>query len=221
MTGAPTGDRLLIFAREPIAGQVKTRLIPALGPVDAARLYRRMLDDTLAIAAEMPGIRSEVWIDGQAAASSIVASARILGIGHAEQRGPDLGRRMYNALRQALDLAVRAVLIGTDCPMIDRDYLEAAFAALSDRDIVIGPAADGGYVLIGARRVDPWLFDGLPWGSDRVLAQTRDRLHDLGWSWSELATLIDVDRPGDLAHFPQLAAHAHHSAGDDPQRDGG
>jgi glycosyltransferase A (GT-A) superfamily protein (DUF2064 family) len=113
---------------------------------------------------------------------------------------------MATALDSALERADRAVLIGTDCPGYHGAYLSAALDALTDHDAVLGPAADGGYVLIGLRRPAAALFAGMPWGTDAVLAGTRSALASLGWSWVELPTLSDLDRPEDLAQVPDLLA---------------
>jgi rSAM/selenodomain-associated transferase 1 len=115
------------------------------------------------------------------------------------QAGKDLGTRMHFALEKTLLHCRTAIIMGTDCPAINATYLQAALHELNTgKDIVLGPSEDGGYVLIGARRIDPAIFNGVSWGESRVLAQTRSALRALGWSWSELHTLWDVDRPGDL-----------------------
>lgn len=106
---------------------------------------------------------------------------------------------MNHALDQTLQLAEFTVLIGTDCPAMDCDYLESACAALvAGCDAVLGPAEDGGYVLTGLRRCHSHLFEDIPWGTSDVLAQTRQRLDDLGWTRRELTTQWDVDHPRDL-----------------------
>ena len=106
---------------------------------------------------------------------------------------------MHYAMEQALSHAQTAVIIGTDCPVMDANYLKAAFHALDNgNDVVLGPAEDGGYVLFGARRLDSSLFRSIRWGSDSVLSNTRSALQELGWAWSELDTLWDIDRPEDL-----------------------
>jgi rSAM/selenodomain-associated transferase 1 len=197
--------RLLVFARAPQPGRVKTRLIPALGAAGATAVYRQLLQRTLAHAAALPGIVTELWWDGAAAGA---APGRCAGLAERQQQGRDLGARMAHALEQALRRAPAAVLIGSDCPDCDADYLQAAFAALRDHDAVLGPALDGGYVLIGLKRHAPQLFSAMPWGTDRVLDQTRARLRALGWRWHELAVRRDVDRPEDLAHYPYLLAAA-------------
>lgn len=111
---------------------------------------------------------------------------------------------MCRALSGALEGASRAVLIGTDCPGLSAALLEEALEALNHRDAVLGPALDGGYVLIGLRIAAPTLFQGIPWGTDQVLEMSRVRLRALGWCWHELEPLRDLDRPNDLLYFPEL-----------------
>ena len=124
------------------------------------------------------------------------------------QQGGDLGARMYAALSNALQRHRSAVLIGSDCPEFDPGYLEAAFAALEQQDAVLGPAVDGGYLLIGLRAAPALLFEDIAWGTPQVLQITRDRLRQLGWRWAELPPRHDIDEPGDLQRFPRLAAIA-------------
>lgn len=110
---------------------------------------------------------------------------------------------MHHALKSALSGHTSALIIGSDCPAIDIEYLRQAAANLTSGDdpVVLGPARDGGYVLIGATRLDPLIFHAVPWGSGQVLEVTRARLRELGWSWSELVPMEDVDRPQDLARL--------------------
>lgn len=125
------------------------------------------------------------------------------------QQGADLGSRMATALSTTLATAretapgdSHALLIGSDCPGFDAAYLEAGFAALQTHDVVIGPATDGGYVLLGLARFDPALFADVPWSTGAVLETTRARIRSLGWRWCELAPLPDIDEPADLVHLP-------------------
>lgn len=199
-----TDRRVLVFARPPRPGRVKTRLIPALGAAGAANLYRQLLQNTLAEAVKLPEVPAELWCaadDGDPAGECEELAARY-GMRLRRQHGPDLGARMQHALADALGTARRSVLIGSDCPEIGSDYLARAFAALERHEAVLGPAVDGGYVLIGLRQVDPRLFSGIPWGTERVLDLTRSRLRELDWRWAELPTLRDLDRPRDLRDCP-------------------
>lgn len=196
--------RLLVFARAPVPGLVKTRLIPALGAAGAAALHGRLLERTLATAcAAAPG-RVELWCTPDTGAPAFAAAAEHWGVTLQRQPPGDLGARMHAALAAALDRGTRALLIGCDCPALTAADLEQAFAALDADDVVLGPAADGGYVLVGARRLSPLLFTGIDWGGPRVLRQTRARLVALGWRWHELRTLWDVDRPEDLARLAEV-----------------
>lgn len=200
--------RLLVFARNPVAGRVKTRLVPVLGAEAATALYREMLRRTLETVAQLGGVRAELWLDGAATDRELQHLVRYHGLTLKLQQGPDLGARMAKALAEATGSGCRAVLIGSDCPEYDAAYLEAAFSALADHDVVIGPAADGGYVLIGATRPQPALFQDIAWGTAGVLEATRQRLRRLGLRWHDLPTLHDLDEPADLARFPTLAALA-------------
>jgi uncharacterized protein len=198
---------LLLFAREPVPGQVKTRLIPALGAEGAARLYQSLLEMALAAAAAVPGVHRELWCSGAPPTGGVCAELALSrGMELHHQPAGDLGTRMAGALTRALQGADRAVLIGSDCPGYHAGYLSAALDALIHHDAVLGPAADGGYVLIGLRRYAPGLFAKMTWGTGRVLAQTRAVLDRLSWTWAELPTLTDLDRPEDLAQFPALMA---------------
>ena len=123
------------------------------------------------------------------------------------QQGSDLGERMHNALEAALLHGEFALLIGTDCPALTVDYLDRACRALLDgADVVLGPAEDGGYVLIGLRHCHRELFTDIPWSTDRVLDITRERLATQGCRAVELDTLWDLDRPEDLLRWRRGSA---------------
>jgi hypothetical protein len=194
--------RLLVFGREPRAGRVKTRLIPALGAAGAAALYTRMLSDTVAKASGIDNADVELWCDfSDTQPQFCTALAKKYGIALHRQRGGDLGERMWRALSAASPPGVRpTLLIGSDCCGITRNYLLEAFEALAAHDGVIGPAMDGGYVLIGLNRPARRLFEAIPWSSDAVLGRTRLRFEELSWSHIELPVLRDIDEPSDLLH---------------------
>jgi rSAM/selenodomain-associated transferase 1 len=193
--------RILIFAKSPVPGQVKTRLIPALGSEGAAALQRRLVARTLAMAmgADLCPVHCWYWPDLD---DRVFAPWR-LGSGISFHRQPegDLGARMGEAAARALTRCSRVVLIGTDCPLLDARVLAQALELLDGREAALGPAEDGGYVLLGLRRVEPQLFQGIDWGTDRVLEQTRARFKALDWHWAELSALWDLDRPADLARL--------------------
>ena len=199
---------VMIFARAPIPGAVKTRLIPALGAAGAAQLAVHMLRHALQISADAR--LGPVQLHGAPDAEHPVlrAAAARVGATCLAQAPGDLGERMRIALAAALQLTPRALLYGTDCPALDAAVLREADTALAaGADCVLVPTADGGFALIGFRRealaaIDA-VFDGIGWGSSTVMSSTRDRLLRAGLRWSELATLVDIDEPADLEHVPK------------------
>jgi hypothetical protein len=197
---ASRAERLIVFTRYPEAGTTKTRLIPALGAQGAADLQRDMTERTVAEArrlAESRRVALEVRFEGGSAgqmAAWLGDDLRCL-----PQGTGDLGDRMERAVRQTLDRgARRAVIVGTDCPDLTADTLADAFDALADHDLVLGPAADGGYYLIGLRQDAPALFEDIPWGTSEVLRRTLSQADELGLRVQLLDELADVDRPDDL-----------------------
>ncbi len=201
---------LQIFAKSPMPGAVKTRLARAIGDDEAAALYVRLVDQTLAtaVAARAAGLvdRVELWCAPDVDAPGFIAWRDRYGVELRSQSGDDLGSRMRNALSAAVTQRSRAILVGTDCPALDLTYLALAVAALDDNDAVFGPVEDGGYVLVGlARPVDA--FSGIPWSTADVMAATRARLATQRATWHELPVLWDVDRPADLARWEALDAH--------------
>jgi len=195
--------RIVILARAPVAGACKTRLIPALGAVGAAALAQRMLVHTLdaALAAgtgrvtlcTTPDPDDLVW-------RTLPLPPRIDLLG----QGPgDLGERLARAAQTGLCGDANGVLlIGTDCPELDAALLRTAAGALSTHDAVLLPVADGGYALLGLRRFDASLFEGIAWSTPAVAEQTFARLDALGWSLACLPTAYDIDTPDDLRHLP-------------------
>jgi rSAM/selenodomain-associated transferase 1 len=191
---------VIVFAKAPRPGAVKTRLIPALGAAGAARLHERLVDRTLAVAAAS-GV-GPVELCGDFTDDPILAAcAAAHGATLAEQGAGDLGARMQRAFARTLARAPGAILVGSDCPVLTPVHLRDAGQALAGGDAAIGPAEDGGYVLIGLARVHPSLFEGIAWGGPKVLAQTRARIAALGWRAAELDPLWDVDRPEDLVRL--------------------
>lgn len=197
--------QLIVMAKAPVAGFAKTRLMPSLGAEGAARLAQRMLDQTMAQARAAGLGEIELCCTPDTAHPAFAAQARRGGVRLSTQGDGDLGARMQRAFVRGLASAPRVIVIGTDAPALDAAYLQAASAALSSSDAVIGPAADGGYALIGLRRQGrewPRLFEHMPWSTVRVLALTRERLAAGGLRHSELPTLIDIDEVADLVHLP-------------------
>lgn len=199
---------VLVFARAPVAGRAKTRLIPALGEAGAATLHRRLLHSTLGVTAEVSDCDVQLWCTPDTSHHEFQRLARRFHCGLQPQRGDDLGQRMAYALQQALAQYARAIIIGTDCPSLSAEDIEQGFAMLENSyDAVIGPAADGGYYLLGLGRFEPSLFHAVEWGSDRVLEQTLIRMGQSALHCARLPTKRDLDRPEDLEYFPQLLEH--------------
>ncbi len=191
---------LILFAKAPVPGQVKTRLIPYLGAERACALHvdlvRRAIETTKGSRIK----HIELWCAPDADHPFFIACRRRYGVSLHRQEGIDLGSRMAGALSMVLERARSALLIGSDCPALTADDLDAAARALSEGyDAVLGPAADGGYVLIGLRQAAPELFTGIPWGSAQVGHMTRNRMKALALRCWELPVRPDVDRPADLA----------------------
>ena len=216
-TGAQRDIVLQVFTRVPVAGRVKTRLEPVLGAQGAMRLHRvlaeRAVQAAATVCATQPGVRCELWFDGDPQDAWLESlRARHPGLQACAQAGEDLGARMLHALAAGCagepgaggQGAGGALLFGTDCPGLDAAYLRAAVAALAGgADLVLGPVEDGGYVLVGLRRPVPVLFAGVPWSTPAVLATTLAIAHRLGLSVAQLPLQWDVDVPADL---PRLAA---------------
>lgn len=198
-TAAGSGDSLFIqFAREPVAGAVKTRMTPHFSPEQACELHCELLQWTSAELVAAGLGRVELAVAGDAG-HPLFQRCLDRGVDSLSiQRGRDLGERMHAALTDGLARFRKVVLVGSDCPGIDGAYLAQALAALERADIVLGPAADGGYVLIGVKRVSPEIFSAIPWGSGEVYSETVAALSRIGFSWAKLATLADIDRPEDL-----------------------
>ena len=190
--------RIVIFAKAPAPGRVKTRLIPALGEAGAAKLAHRMLADTVAHA-QAAGFGMPELCATPAPADSSWVGLVPPGVRLSDQGPGDLGQRMAAAADRVLAAGERILLIGTDCPALDGTRLAEAAARLETHDAVIHPARDGGYVLLGLARTDAALFTDMAWSTDSVAATTIARIEALGWSLFVGDTLQDIDEPADLA----------------------
>ena len=199
---AERGDVLLIqFARSPVRGGVKTRLVPALGEQGACDLHITLVRHTCRQLLDAALGPVEIWVSGDNQ-HPLFADCLTLGAsGLREQQGEDLGERMYRALQDGLRRFRRVLLVGSDCPALDPDYLKSAADTLDDVPVVFGPALDGGYVLVGARDIDRELFRGIAWGGPSVLASTLQRADALGCAVATLNSRPDIDRPEDLRHW--------------------
>jgi rSAM/selenodomain-associated transferase 1 len=191
---------IAVFARAPVAGATKTRLIPRLGADGAARLQEQLIERALTRATAVVGAAVSLWVAGDVAHPFVADAAGRHGVALYAQQGLDLGERMAHAFAALLHDAERAVLIGTDCPAMTVDDLHDAAAALDINDVVVQPALDGGYVLIALGAPQPQLFAGIAWGSALVLEQTMARAAELGLTVGRARPLPDLDTPEDHAH---------------------
>lgn len=190
---------MIVFSRAPVAGRVKTRLAAALGAARAARLHERLTLASVhtALAArcgpvELHATPGHTWF-------------KQIGVPVKLQKGRDLGERMAHATRAALRRAPFVLLIGSDCPeLAPRELRRAARWLAGGTPVVLAPAHDGGYALVGLARPADFLFRHMPWGSERVYAETAARLESRGWRLRALAPVGDIDRPEDLARLRAL-----------------
>ena len=194
-------DRIVLLARYPVPGQAKTRLIPALEPAGAARLHRRLTEHAVS-AARAAGASGDAGVTVCFTGAGRREFRAWLGgdFAYAMQPAGDLGVRLRRAFGSAFSgHARRVVVVATDVPDLTAVVLRHALASLREHDVVLGPAADGGYYLIGLKRARPELFLGIDWGTGRVCSQTREAIRRQGLSVLELPTLGDVDLPEDAA----------------------
>ncbi len=191
---------LIVFTRYPEPGKTKTRLIPALGEEGATNLHRQMAEHTLANIRELQNFRPlSIEVHFVGGNSDLMQNWLGSGIVYRTQVEGDLGWRMMSALQTAFNSGMQSVvIIGTDCPDLTAKIIEQAFDQLSSYDLVLGPATDGGYYLIGLRRLVPELFKEINWGTSEVLRKTVAIAVSLDLEVAYLPPLSDVDRPEDI-----------------------
>ncbi len=195
-----------IFAKPPVEGKVKTRLIADLGEKPAADIYRYCLDHAINLVRQS-GIEYQLWL------SELSDDPIFQGEDYKLQLGVDLGSRMLQAIssqlkRQAGD-AAKVVLIGSDCLDMTIDHLRRAIEALETYDIVLLPTIDGGYALIACRKIEAQLFANVEWGSDNVFVQTRQNARNLDYQVLTLETIRDIDTLCDVNHYAELTRILH------------
>ena len=190
---------LIIFTRYPEPGKTKTRLIPLLGVEGAANLQRQMTENTLMQVGKLQSYRPidlEVYFTGSTPEQ--IQAWLGANISYRQQCGDDLGMRMMSAFEVSFAAGMSGVIIiGTDCLDLDDQIMARGFELLERHDLVLGPAQDGGYYLIGLRRLFPQLFVGIDWGTSQVRQQTVDIAQKLNLAIAYLPILYDIDRPED------------------------
>ncbi len=208
--GTATDIAVLVFARAPLPGRAKTRLIPRLGEWKAARLQARLTAHALRTA-RAAGFAVELHATPRRH-DFFAFCKRRFSLPVKSQTGKDLGERMYRAMRDALRRHRAAIVIGTDCPILKPEDLRLAARWLRGGcDAVIAPAEDGGYALIGMSKVSAGIFSGIEWGGADVYRATAKRLAAAGYRWRALRTVWDVDRPADLERLAGLGLRSRRS----------
>jgi len=196
--------RLLVFCKAPQAGKVKTRLASHIGDSAATEIHQFLAQRFLSQLLDFDVAPLELWCAPDSDHQFFQRCRKDLGIPLRKQAGSDLGQRMKNAMAETLSHQSPVVIVGTDCPVFTADYLQSAFAAASQNKTVIGPAEDGGYVLLGMNALQPKIFTEMPWGTSQVYAETMARLTG---EVEVLPSLWDVDYVADLRRLRAAEKH--------------
>lgn len=212
LTSKPQPAALVIFAKAPVPGQVKTRLCPPLTPDEAATLHGSFVIDMLErtkVAASKLKLPLDRYL--ACAPSSTLVFFKIMeerqGVKLIDQVGDDLGARMEQAFATLFGKGYQRVfIVGTDVPSLPLDHYQQALALLDTHDVVLGPALDGGYYLIGLKQPRPELFAGISWSTDHVLATTQEKAANLGLKVALLPSWRDVDTIDDLRALMDASA---------------
>lgn len=197
-------NKLLIFTKSPILGEVKTRLQPEYSQEQSLKVHTRLLLNTLELSNKLNELDIELCCAPDRTSSFFLECEKNYPISLSNQEGEGLGERMAFSMSVALQTYEKVIVIGTDCPDINESYLRDAFDALNELDVVIGPADDGGYILLGLKKFSMELFTGIPWSTDKVYFQTKNILENLSLSYKELGIMHDLDRPEDLLRHQYL-----------------
>jgi len=187
---------LIIFAKNPGYGKVKTRLAATVGHDRALEVYRALLAHTAKITQNVNASKTVFYSD--------FVEYNDIWDGHyfnSVQRGGDLGERMANAFLEVLREQRQVVIIGTDCAELDEQTITQAFLHLTNNDVVVGPAVDGGYYLLGVKEFYPWLFSDIRWSTNTVFVETVRRCRQHRLRYHILPVLHDVDEENDLKYL--------------------
>lgn len=201
-----TDSAIFIFAKAPIAGTVKTRLIPAIGADRACQLHHRLITMTVTNAVNSQLADVQLWVGSNPEHAAFIKLQQDHQIEIKTQQGANLGERMCHAMETGLKTYRQVIIVGTDCPFIEKSHYDDSFTQLinKQRDSVIIPALDGGYVLIGLSRVDKTLFENINWGEEDVFSDTKKALETLNYDAYYPSPLADIDRPEDLSLLEQF-----------------
>jgi rSAM/selenodomain-associated transferase 1 len=187
---------VLVFQKNEVLGKVKTRLALGMGDLRALEIYKHLMQSTYSV---LEDVSAPVW----AYYSDFIPETVNPPIAKSfVQEGQDLGERMANAFVRSFESGMeKVVLIGTDCPTLQSQHLNEAFEALTDSDLVLGPATDGGYYLIGMKRRADYLFEGISWSTSQVLSETLNVASQHGLTTTLLQELNDIDTPEDWERY--------------------
>jgi len=199
MISNDTNCRVIVFAKAPIPGEVKTRLLSSMDVLAVTALHEKLVFHSLNTAVMSKVGSVELWCTPSVDHPFFIQCANKSQIELHQQTEGDLGRRMGHAFNETFKKAPMVLLTGSDCPSLTPDDLKEGKKILEQGvPAIITPAEDGGYVLIGLRQYEPSLFEGISWGTGSVMEETRERLRRLRWNWHELPQRWDVDRPEDV-----------------------
>ena len=197
---------MVIFAREPKKGKVKTRLASRLSQTECLRLYKRFLRDTVSLARNINCSRRIIAFDSDEQNPSFLKKIAS-DFGFYRQKGRYLGERMLDVFNALAATDMKIVIIGSDSPGLPGSYISRAFDELNKKDIVLGPAYDGGYYLIGLKKPCRAIFAGVKWGASSVFAQTLKKAKELKMKIAVLGSWYDIDTPQDLKYLQKGFSH--------------
>jgi rSAM/selenodomain-associated transferase 1 len=195
---------ILVFSKAPVAGQVNTRLVPYISAEQAAQLHEELTHDRLQMCTSTDTCAVQLWCSPDTEHRFFDECHHRYGVQLQTQYGSDLGERMSNALKSVLGSYKKVIIIGTDAPELDRDAIYAVFKQLEQKDVVLVPAEDGGYVLLGVSKYHDEMLTGIPWGTENVLARTVQNIERLKLDYDLVGSGWDVDRPEDLDRYRKL-----------------
>ena len=191
-------NNVIVFCKYPVEGKVKTRIANTMGNEFAVKLYKIFAEHTFQELLKTDSVFPYLFFKGKEDRGKIedwTGREFLLET----QEGDDLGERMYNAFKKVIDRgSAKTIIVGTDIPDVSSDIIRKAFQALDNSDIVIGPSNDGGYYLLGMKKLYKGLFSGIEWSGNSVLSATLDKINSLNLSYSILPELIDIDTEDDL-----------------------